>query len=181
MELDITNIDKRLLVQTLFAHSAPLNLGEAEYTFRKKSGENVDGLTDEECDNMLKDFNNSYSYSKSFHIADYHKGKPIKLNFYRNKNGRVIVDTGSYDVRNGKYRFLESILNIFSMDEILITKKGYRHYIMTDLPIHLVRTKEQEVMFKNLLKNTFQKENEFGKFWAFDESKVSYNPPFLQL
>lgn len=179
MEFDITNIDKRLLVQTLFAHSAPLGLGQAEYSVRKKWGENVDGLTDEECNEMLRDFNNSYAHSESFHIADYHKGKPMKINFYRNKNGRIIVDSGSYDSRNGKYRFLESMLNIFSLDEILITKKGYRHFIMTDLPEHLIRPKEQEAIFKNLLKNIIQKENELGKYWAFDESNVSYKPPFL--
>lgn len=181
MEFDITNIDKRLLVQTLFAHSAPIGLGEAEYKVRKDRGENVDGLTDEECNFMLYEFNNSHSLSESYKIADYHNGKPMKLNFYRNKNGRVIVDSGSYDARNGKYRFLEAMLNIFSMDEIQITKKGYRHYIMTDLPDYLVRPKAQDEMFKELIKNTIQKENQFGKYWTFDESRVSYTPPFMQL
>jgi hypothetical protein len=179
MEFDITQLDKKLLVQTLFAHSAPLRLGQVEYDIRKKLGDNVDGLSDEECDEILLEFN--HFDEGGLRILDYHKGKPMKLVFFKNRNGKVKVDTGSYDARNGKYRFFEALLNIFSLDEILITKKGYKHFVMTDLPDHLVRPKEQEVMFKNILKNTVQKENEYGKYWAIDISKVSYTPPFMQL
>jgi len=177
MEFDITQLDKKLLVQTLFAHSAPLRLGQAEYDFRKKLGDNVDGLTDEECNEILLEFNRFDT--GGLRILDYHKGKPMKLVFYKNNNGRVLVGTGSYDARNGKYRFFEALLNIFSLDEILIIKKGYSHFVMTELPEHLVRPKEQEIIFKNLIRNTIQKENYFGKHWAFDETKASYKPPFL--
>jgi len=179
MEFDITELKKSLLIQALFAHAAPLGLGKAEYNVRKKWGENVIGLTDEECDILLHEFNTSFSFSENYHILDYYKGKPMKLNFYRNKNGRVIVDSGSYDVRNGKYRFLEAMLNTFSMDEILIIKKGYRPFVMSDLPNHLIRPKEQEAIFKKLLKNTIQKENRFGKYWALNETRVSYKPTFM--
>lgn len=179
MEFDITRLDKKVLVQALFAHSAPLRLGQAEYGFRKKLGDNVDGLSDEECDEILFEF---YSFDTGgLRILDYHKGKPMKLVFFKNKIGRVLVDTGSYDARNGKYRFFEALLNIFSLDEILITKKGYRHFVMTDLPEHLFRPKEQEDMFKNILKNTIETVNEYGKVWTIDETKVSYTPPFMQL
>lgn len=181
MEFDITNIDKTLLVQALFSHSAPIGLGIAESIVRNQRGENVDGLTDKDCALLLYDFNNSYSRSENFHIADYHMGKPMKLNFYRNRNGRVVVDSARYDSRNGRFRFLEAMLNTFSMDEILITKKGYRHYVMAELPERLIRPKEQDQKFKNLIKSTIQKESKFGKYWTFDESKVSYIPPFMQL
>lgn len=178
MEFDITNTDKKLLIQTLFAHSAPLRLGYYEYDFRKRFGDNVDGLSDEECESILHDFNQLDT--GGLRILDYHKGKPMKLTFYKNNNSRILVDTGGYDSRNGKYRFFEALLNIFFLDEILITKKGYRHFVMTDLPKHLIRPKEQEYIFKNLIKNTIQKENEYGKFWAFNETKVSYVPPFMK-
>ena len=81
--------------------------------------------------------------------------------------------------KNGKYRFLEALLNTFMIDEIKITKKGYRQYYMKHLPSQLIRPKEQNEIFKNLLKNMTRGEDEFGKHWIFDESKVTYKPPFL--
>jgi len=133
MEFDITNLDKKLLIQTLFAHAAPLSLGKEEYKKGKQRGENVDGLTDEECEMMLNEFN--HLVVGGIKILDYHKGKPIKLVFYKNKNGRILSDSCSYDARNGMFRFFEAMLNIFSLDEILITKKGYKSYV--DIPVIL--------------------------------------------
>ncbi len=178
MEFDITHLDKRLLIQSLFAHSEPLNLGKAEYDTRKKWGENVDGLTVEECDIILHDYNQLDS--GSLRILDYHKGKPMKIVFERKSNGRELIDSDSYDERNGKYRFLEALLNIFSTDEVFITKKGFRQFAFTNIPEHLIRSKEQEDLFKNLLKNTVEKRNDYGKYWVIDESKIKYTPPFLQ-
>lgn len=180
MEFDITDIDKKLLIRTLFAHSAPLGLGKAEYDVRKSRGQVVDGIGDEECGYLLSEYNSSYERPAGFSILDYHKGKPMKLNFFRKTNGKVVVDSDSYDARNGKYRFLEAMLNTFLIDEIKITKKGYRQFTMVDLPSHLERPKEQNKMFKDLLKNTEQKKNEYGKFWEFDKSKVNYMPPFMK-
>jgi len=178
MEFDITHLDKKLLIQTLYANSAPLRLGQAEYDQRKKWGENVCGLTDNECETFLYEFN--HFDSGGLRILDYHNGKPMKLVFYKTIYGRVLVDSGSYDARNGKYRFFEAMLNIFSLDEIFITKKGYKRFVMTDLPEHLIRPKEQETIFQNLIKNTKQKENIFGKYWVIDETQASYIPSFMQ-
>jgi hypothetical protein len=178
MEFDITHLDKKQLVQTLFAHSAPLNLGKVEYYVREARGENVIGLTDEECEMILFEFN--HFDSGGLRILDYHYGKPMKLVFDKKRNGRVLVDSSRYDARNGKYRFFEAMLNIFSLEEIFITKKGYRQYVLDELPKHLIRTKEQENIFKNLIKNTIQKNNEYGKYWAIDETSVSYMSPFLK-
>lgn len=178
MEFDITKLDKRLLIQSLFAHSSPLRMGKTEYDFRKKMGDNVYGIPDEECDLILEAFNDSEI--GGFRVYDYHKGKPMKLVFYKNRNGRILVDSSSYDARNGKYRFLESMLNIFSLDEIYLTKKGYPHFVMDELPEHLVRSTKDEEVFKTLIKNTIPQRNEFGKYWSFDETKVSYTPPFLE-
>ncbi|MEZ4906061.1 MAG: hypothetical protein R2771_00030 [Saprospiraceae bacterium] len=178
MEFDITHLDKNLLIKTLFAHSAPLNLGAAEYIARKNYGDNVDGLTDEECEFMLRDY---YKLSSGhIRILDYHKGKPMKVDFNKKGNGRVIIDSDAYDERNGKYRFFEALLNIFSIDEIFITKKGFRRYSFSKIPEHLIRTKEQEKVFKDLLKNTIEKESNLGKYWIIDESKSSYKNPLLQ-
>ena len=179
MEFDITRLDKKLLIQTLFSHSSPLSLGQLEYDHRKKWGENVDGLTDEECEFILYDFNQLDT--GNLKLLDYHKGKPMKLTLEKKTNGRVLVDSDGYDARNGKYRFFEALLNIFFLDEILITKKGFRRFFMYDLQEHLKRPKKQEAIFKNILKNTIKKENEYGKYWAIDENNVSYTPLFMQL
>lgn len=179
MEFDITDIDKKLLLQCLFAHSEPIGFGKVEHSVRKSWGENVDGLTLEDCEELLEEFNSSTSLSTVYDIVDYHKGKPMKVNFYRNKNNRISVDSESYDVRNGKYRFLEAMLNTFSFDEIKITKKGYRQMVFNNLPQNLIREKTQEKMFKNLIKDTIRQENSFGKLWVLDENKISYKPPFM--
>jgi hypothetical protein len=180
MEFDITQIDKKLLLQTLFDHSAPIGLGQAHYDHLKKLGDNVDGLSHTECDYILHEFNTS-TEARGFEILDYHKGKPVKLTFFRNKRGRILVDSDRYDLRNGKYRFFEAMLNFFALDEILITKKGFGHYALSGLPEHLIRPKEQEMIFKNLIDNTIAKENQYGKFWAIDETKVSYKSPLLNI
>ena len=181
MEFDITDIDKKLLIRTLFAHSAPVGLGQAEYDVRKTFGEVVDGISDKECDNLLGEYRYISERDKIFGILDYHKGKPMKLNFYRNKNERVVTSSDSYDVRNGRYRFLEAMLNAFNLDEIKITKKGYRQFVMVDLPSDLVRTKEQKKMFMDLLKNMTEKREYFGKYWKFDLDKAEYRQPFMEL
>ncbi len=178
MEFDITHLDKRLLIQSLFAHAGPLNLGKVEYFTRKKWGENVEGLTDEECEIILYDFNQLDS--GSLRIIDYHKGKPMKLVFDKKRNGRELVDSDSYDEHNGKFRFFEAMLDIFSVDEIFITKKGFGQFAFINIPEHLKRTKEQASIFKKLLRNTVERKNSFGKYWIIDENKVKYTPPFLQ-
>lgn len=181
MEFDITDIDKKLLIRTLLAHSSPIGLGRAEYKFRKSIGEVVDGISDLECEYLLSEFNNSTERSAGFGILDYHNGKPMKLNFYRKTNGKVIVSSDSYDVRNGKFRFLEAMLNTFFLDEIKITKKGYRQFVMTDLPSDLERTKEQNKFFRDLIKNTIQKKDNYGKFWGFEKGKVEYKSAIMKI
>jgi len=177
MEFDITHLDKKVLVQTLFMHSEPLGYGRNEYNFRKQLNDNVDGLTDDECEIILDEYNAVDIGTVA--VLDYHKGKPMKLYFLKQKGGRVLVDSSGYDSRNGKYRFLEALLNIFSLDEILITKKGYKQYIMEDLPEHLLRPKEQDDMFRFVINNTKEMKNKFGKHWIIDENKVKYKSAFM--
>ena len=67
------------------------------------------------------------------------------------------------------------------MDEIKITKKGYRQLVMTELPSNLERTKKENKIFRNLLKNTVEKRTNFGKHWEFDIEKAEYSQPFMNL
>ena len=180
MEFDITDINKKKLIRTLLVHSVPIGLGQAENDFRKSFGEVNDGISDEECEYLLAEYNYNSERDSLFGILDYHKGKPMKLNFYRKRNGRVVTSTDSYDARNGKYRFLEAMLNAFHLDEIKITKKGYQQFIMTDLASDLERTKEQARMFRDLLKNMTEKREYFGKYWRFGLDKAEYRQPFME-
>lgn len=177
MQFDITELDKTLLIQTLFAHANPLGMGKFEYSHQKSLGDNVDGLTAEECELILCVYDDRKSGITK--VLDYHKGKPIKLFFERKPNGRVLVSTNGYDSRNGKYRFFEALLNIFSLDEILITKKGYGQFALADLQEHLIRPKAEEAVFKSILKHTMAKENKLGKYYAIDESQINYQTPFM--
>ena len=178
MEFDITHLDKKALIQALFIYSEPLHVGKAEYDIRNKRGENVMGLTEEECELALKEFN--ASDLGSIRIFDYCKGKPIKLIFEKMTNGRVLVESDHYDVQNGKYRFLEVLLDTFLIEDIYITKKGYRQFILNDLPNELKRPADLEQVFKSILKNTIEKRNEYGKYWTIVEGIIDYNPLFAR-
>jgi len=174
MNFDITQVDRLLLLQTLFAHAGPLGRGELEYEHRKRAGELVEVMDREECATILADLEGGSGY------LDYHKGKPMKLSFEPRTNGRVLVWSDAYDARNGKYRFFEAMLNVFSIDEIRITSKGYRPYIMSDLPQHLVRSKSDELVFRDLIRNLRQEEYELGKYWVIDETRTTYVPQSIQ-
>lgn len=178
MEFDITNIDKINLIQALYIYSNPIHLGKIEFKIRNLLDENVEGLSQEECEIILHNFNNLKT--GCLKILDYHNGKPMKLVFNKKINGRILVESSNYDARNGKYRFFEALLNTFLIDEIHITKKGYNNYVLKDLPKNLIRTFSDELMFKKILKFTIKTKNEFGNIWLIDKSKISFIPYLLQ-
>lgn len=177
MQFDITDINHVLLLQTLFAHSAPLLLGKAEYNILKIRGDNVDGLSDEECQEILSPFYVDTEPCTS--ILDYHKGKPMKIVFERKRNGRILVESDHYDHRNGEYRFFEALLDVFFFDEILITKKGYREFSLYGMPEDLKRTKEDLLKFKTLLRNTILIEEIGYKYHIVDKSKCEYKSNYM--
>jgi len=168
MKFDITNIDKKKLLKTLFSHSFPTNhgVGKVEYLVRKDRGENVDSLTDEECEDILFNFN-TYSdiLPQSFRILDYYKGKPIKIVFDKQKNGRILVDSCGYDSRNGKYMFLVAMLNEFPKEEIFIVRKKYLPYTLSEIKDMDYLSKEEEAYFKNIIASSTKKQNSFGSYW----------------
>lgn len=178
MEFDITHLDKKLVIQALFAFANPQGVGKAEFDSRWKRGENVLGLTDEECELLLSEF--SEKSSGFTRILDYHKGKPMKIIFEKKPNGRTLVDSSSYDSRNGKFRFFEAFLETFLLEDILITKKGYRQYVMHDLRPELIKTKEEELIFKSIIKYLEPGQNEYGKYWMINIQKTKYIPRILR-
>ncbi len=179
MEFDITHLDRKILIRALFAYSSPVGFGIAEYQTRKLRNENVDGLSDFECAEILSEFEQMESGYKR--VLDYHKGKPMKLDFVKNSNGQIKVGTSAYDARNGKYRFLEAMLDTFLEEEIIITKKGYGEFAFSAQSKHLNRPKSDLKMFKSILKNCIPNKNENGRFWKIDSNKEEYISPAMRL
>ncbi|CAM1345109.1 hypothetical protein [Tenacibaculum amylolyticum] len=178
MEFDVTNLDRKILLRALFAYSSPKGLGNIEYTFRESQNENVEGLSDIECEEILYELEKMKS--GTIRVLDYHKGKPMKLDFKKKDNGQIKISTTAYDQRNGKYRFFEAILDTFLEEEIIITKKGYGG--ITSFPkIELSRSKEQVKLLKSILSNSVLSENKNGRYWKIDSSKKEYKSPSIQL
>lgn len=146
MTFDITNINLKTLLKAVFAYSEPVGLGMAEYKTRKSWKENVDGLTDNECEMILFELNSNES--KFIRLLDYYKGKPMKFDIVKKKNGQILVNSSAYDARNGKYRFFEAMLDSFLEEEIIIIKKGYGEYTFSSHPEHLIRPKSDLKILK---------------------------------
>lgn len=175
MDFVINNINKIQLIQAIYIHAAPKGYGELEHKLRNQIGENVEGLTDEECQEILEaDYENRNGY-----LIDYLKGKPIKLDFYE-RSGLTIISTSAYDLRNGKYRFFEAMLNTFSLDEILIYRKNYPRHLLSMINDSSERPPEQNRVFENILKNTVKQHDSLGKYWKIDTEKIAYTPPYMK-
>jgi len=173
MRLDITNIDRKMLLKGLLAYASPVGLGIADYNYRKSIRDNVDGLTDDECEELLYEFETKdEGYTR---VVDYYKGQPIKLDLLKKKSGQIIVDTTGYDTRNGKYKFFEVMLDFFLEDEIIVLTKGY--------PQHLSFQDDDRNIkpFKSIIKNLISKQGNYGKYWIIDTNHESYINPIRNI
>ena len=163
MTFDITTIDKKKLLKALYKYSVPIGCGTAEYEWMASKGKNVELLSDDDCENALKEFN--IHENEYYRLFDYHNGKPLKIDFCNKKNGRVIANSNGYDSRNGIFSFLIVIINTFGMEEVKIINKSYTSYENSEMKMYDRPTKEEIVYYRNLIKTSIQKENHFGKFW----------------
>lgn len=179
MVFDITNLDKKLLIKALYAHATPVGLGVVEYTVKDLKGVNIDTISDYECERRIAEFYQSTDLG-SHKIVDYYNGVPVKLFFYRKDTKQILTSSASYDERNGKYRFLEALLNTFALDEIITKTKGYRNSVGTgmDWPFHKERKNEVRLI-KNLVSKLVKKSGSKGRYWIFDDQTV-YTPPFMK-
>jgi len=174
MKFITNNIDKIQLIQAIYIHANPKGFGEVEYKLKEQLEQNVVGLTVEQCQKILDS-----KKSGSGYLIDYLNGKPLKLEFYERGNGQVLVSSSAYDLRNGKFRFFEAMLNTFSLDEILIAQKSYSSDILSMINEHSKRPKSQNKIFENILKNTIRNKDDFGTYWKINLDKVSYIPPYM--
>ena len=175
MVFNVTKLDKIRLIQTLYIHADPKGYGKVEYAFNDVIGKNVLGLTEEECMDML----NMDSLDLNGYLVDYYNGKPIKLDFERKPNGDVWVSSIGYDVSNGRYRFLEALLYVFNLDEIVITGKDYPQHLDELLDRSTVIPHEERALLENIIEHTFMYTDN-GMYWKIDANTVDYKPPFMR-
>lgn len=181
MKFDITTLNKVTLLQCLYAFSEPIALGQIEYQVKKEAGENVEGLTEEECESYLSDFYKLYNTKKNHEILDYCNGKPQKVIFEIKKGDRIILDTSGYDERNGLYRSFEALLNTFLFEEIKIINKGYTSESIQIERETKNRPKEELATFKTIIKDLIYKSDNKGKYWAINLSKKEHYNKLLGL
>ena len=174
MVFNVTKLDKIHLMQTLYIHADPKGYGKVEYAFNDVIGKNVLGLTDEECRDILRED----SPDLGGYLVDYHNGKPIKLDFEHKPNRDVWVSSVAYDVSNGRYRFLEALLYVFNLDEIVMTKTDYPHQLDELLDEHTYRGIEETIILEDLLNQTIQHYDK-GVYWTFDDT-AEYTPPCMR-
>ena len=175
MVFNVTRLDKIRLLQTLYIHADPKGYGNMEYAFNDLIGKNVIGLTDEECKNIL----HLDSPDLNGFIVDYHNGKPMKVDFEHQLNGDILVSSIAYDLSNGRYRFLEALLYVFNLDEIVITAKEYPTHLEHLLDEHTKRDFEETLLLENILDQTIMY-SDIGMYWKFDIDAVDYKPPFMR-
>jgi hypothetical protein len=168
MEFDITHIDRKILVRALLVYAEPVGYGAFEYENRKAKKQNIDGLTDKECEDILFDYENMEIGHKR--VLDYYRGKPLKIDFYKKENGQMFANSNAYDERNGKYRFFEALLDFIIIDEIKILRKNYGENDIIGQPEHIYRPNEIIKELKKIIDNCEVHQDEFGKYWSTNPS-----------
>ncbi len=172
MEFNITQLDKILLLQSLYIHADPKGYGEYQYQELLKKGKTVEGLASDECIAILKGGHKDVGY-----LADYYNGKPLKLDWKTTPGGQILANSMAYDIAHGKFRFLEALLNVFDMDEIVITRKEYlRLNPFLDFRPEDARTTEYELEL--FVEHAIPVTEETGTSWRLD-SAIRYRSAFL--
>lgn len=177
MIFNITDIDLVTLTQALYAFAEPAGLGKLEYKVKDRKGVLVNGLPINEARQLVS---NQEDLGDRFRIADYYNGVPLKLDYRRvNSTNQLITSSTRYDLRNGKYRFFEAMLNIFPIDEILIYQKSYPSHMQDQVeltqpqrPLHQIK------IFETLIRKSIRHEDKRGTYWIIDGSLKSL-PEFL--
>ncbi len=119
MIFNLADLDLVRVLQTLYRHALQAGMGIPTY---QKIG--TQELSREECEELLMNGAKTIG-DYSVITVDYVKGKPIKFEFLVDKK---LAHATSYDVRNGKYRFLEALIYEFGNETFIIKRKRYEPY-----------------------------------------------------
>lgn len=167
MDFDVTRLDMITLLQTLYLHADPVGRGTDTYNNMLQKGNIVEGLPKEECEKLLSQEGS----------IDYYNGKPLKLLFSHLKAGQIVLSSHPYDNYHGRYRFLEALLAVFDLDEIILLDNEENSAIKKEeaSPRKEVIT-AIEVLFQHLIPFA----NEYGNSYKFDTTKVAYKSAYLR-
>ena len=183
MVFDISDLDKVVLLQALYAHAEAAGYGKLEYKIKDRRGIRVNGLSLEEAKAIWEKSAAQIASSGSAEVVDYHNGKPIKLDVKRNPSTqRLLAYSSSFDTRNGRYRFLEALLSSFGNEEIIIKEKGYSgHFNDAEKGGHVpdVRPQSETKLLRQLLRSALKVSDIKGTYWKLNPS-VKYEPPFMR-
>lgn len=161
MRFLVTDIDRVLLLQTLYVHASPKGYGELIFSFKENEGLNPTDFPKEECLEILK----KERADENAYLIDYHNGKPMKVKFHVRKDGELFIDSTAYDMRHGRFRFLEAMLLVFHPDEILIIQKGYPRHILLKY-FEMQRPWQEVKPYIHRLKTAIKQENHRGSYWT---------------
>ena len=100
MKFNIVRLDKVLLIQTLYLHADPKGYGEHEYAQLLEVGEAVEGMSTEECKNILK----QGARLRVGYLIDYYNGKPLKIEWNKISRHQTIMSSVPYDLIHGRFR-----------------------------------------------------------------------------
>ena len=173
MRINVTNLDKILLIQTLYIHADPKGYGIKQYQRGLQNGQIVEGLSVKECQALLNGSEQSSGY-----LIDYYNGKPIKLDWENTISGQQLVHTLPYDAAHGRYRFFEALLNVFDPEEILIAEKEYDS---TQFKLFLEKHDTRIIEYKltSILQNATCITDAKGIFWKINTEDLDYRSSFL--
>lgn len=174
MQINITNLDKILLLQTLYIHADPKGYGIKQYREGLQKGQIVEGLPVKECEAIL----NSDGQHDSGYLIDYYNGKPLKFGWITTTSGQQLAHTLPYDAAHGRYRFFEALLNVFDPEEILITDKEYDS-IQDKLFLEKHDTRIIESKLTIILQNAVCFTDEKGIYWKINSEDIDYRSAFL--
>ncbi len=174
MKFNVTNLDKVLLLQTLYVHADPKGYGVGRYNDLQQQGKIVEGLSRKECEVIL----NRRQGEGTGYLVDYYNGKPIKLYIEDMPADQLWINSIPYDLAHGRFRFLEALLNTFDPEEIIITKKEYDpfHY-QWHFKRENARINEYELA--QLLDHASSFTDKTGTFWKIDSADTPYRSAFL--
>ncbi|RLJ98803.1 hypothetical protein [Tenacibaculum discolor] len=148
MILDVTNVDKKLLIRSIYDMASPKGVGVVEYEVKKRRGELVHDISEYDCEIMLEAFQKITKEQHTEEVSwleedenpeecgifvtniDYVNGIPLKLNLYIPyiDFSKVYVYSDSYDIRNGLYLFLETLIKYFPLEDFNVVNKDYPDY-----------------------------------------------------
>jgi hypothetical protein len=167
MDFDVTRLDNITLLQTLYLHADPVGRGIGTYTEMLQKGHIVEGLPKEECEKLLMQGGS----------IDYYNGKPLKLLFSHLKTGQIVLSSHPYDNYHGRYRFLEALLAVFDLEEIILLDNEDNRPIKEE---ETSRRTEVIAAIEELLQHLTPFASEYGNSYKIDSTKVAYKSAYLR-